>query len=562
MKKIVMRTCSFILMLTMVTSMLACTKKEASDGQKDEKYTIQVMVSPTKVIKKSSETPIGKVILDKFNIEFEYIPFSGDAQENQSLLLATGDYPEIMRLEGNDMVNKYASAGALVCLDDYIENSTNFKKLYEEQIPYWRAASPDGKLYHYETSLPQSVDTALEVNDIMVRSDLLEQQGYPTLVTEDDWFNFLKKAMEDNPKTNGQNTVGLTMAMAESWGPALATAFVEKGGDCNDQATNDAVLWNQVEQKWVATWKNKDAIQNYRFFNRLYNAGLLDPDCFTDTNDQVQEKADMGRAIAIFYSTWNGTTANPTLTAAGHPEMQYIQMPIVSNDQWASGEKRQIRLETTRPFDSVAITKNAKHPERIFELLDWIASEEGQVLLQSGIEGTHYTVEDGKRVPTKEYIDGIVNDANYVETQGFGYANGQLFLLGASRSVGSDGVAYNFQLDKNYKDEIFLSDWEKKIYSKLGWKNSTSFWSEQGVAAPTGIAPTCSLDTQSDIGKLNEKFKLWRAAAGAELITADDFDKTLEQLNEEYDKNEFDTIVDAYNNVLSTNQKNLEQYLQ
>jgi hypothetical protein len=389
----------------------------------------------------------------------------------------------------------------------------------------------------------------------------LAQQGYPSLVTEDDWFNFLQKALQDNPQTNGQKTVGMSLAMAESWGPALATAFVEKGGDCNDQATNDAVLWNQVEQKWVATWKNEAAVENYRFFNRLYNAGLLDPDCFTDANDQVQEKADMGRSIAIFYSTWNGSSANPTLTEAGHPEMQYIHMPIVSNAQWAAGEKRQIRLETTRPFDSVVITKNAKYPDRIFELLDWIASEEGQTLLQSGIEGTHYTIEDGKRVPTQDYIDGIVNDPNYVETQGFGYPNGQLFLLGASRSVGSDGVAYNFQIDKNYKDQIFLADWEKDIYKKLGWENSTSFWSKQGVAAPTGIAATCSLDTQSDVGKLNERFKSWRAAAGAELITADDFEATLTKLNAEYDQNDFDSIVDAYNEVLSVNQKNLEQYL-
>lgn len=38
-------------------------------------------------------------------------------------------------------------------------------------------ASPEGNLYHYKTTLPQSVDTALEVNEIMMRSDLLVQQG-------------------------------------------------------------------------------------------------------------------------------------------------------------------------------------------------------------------------------------------------------------------------------------------------------------------------------------------------------------------------------------------------
>ena len=107
------------------------------------------------------------------------------------------------------MVQDYIDADALVCLDDYIANSTYFKQRYAEQIPYWRASSEDGKIFTWQRYVPSDLTNAPEILDIGVRSDMLEQQGWPNLVSEDDWFNFLQKAMQDNPETNGQKTVGM-----------------------------------------------------------------------------------------------------------------------------------------------------------------------------------------------------------------------------------------------------------------------------------------------------------------------------------------------------------------
>lgn len=97
------------------------------------------------------------------------------------------------------MVQDYIAADALVCSDDYIASSTYFKERYVAQIPYWRASSQDGKIYSWERYVP-STDNAPEVLDIGVRSDMLEQQGWPTLVSEDEWVNFLRKRCKTIPK--------------------------------------------------------------------------------------------------------------------------------------------------------------------------------------------------------------------------------------------------------------------------------------------------------------------------------------------------------------------------
>jgi len=312
-----------------------------------------------------------------------------------------------------------------------------------------------------------------------------------------------------------------------------------------------------VEQKWVPTWTLPAVVDSYRFFNRLYKAGILDPDCFTDTYDQVQEKINSGRALSVWYCVWMATGANATLASSGHPEMQYINMPVRSNAQAEAGLKRQIRVETTRPFDSYAITKNAKHPERIFALLDWALSDEGQILLQSGIEGKHYTIVDGKRTPTEEYISGILNDAEYTTREGFDLAS----YFGACKQGDAQGIAYNLQAAPAYYDEIFLSDRQKEAYKSLGWSNSLEYWLNTSELAPTGLAPTCALVPDSDEGKLNEKFKAWIAVAATKLVTADDFDAAWAQLNQEYEAMGAGIIVDKYNEILAQNQERYNKYV-
>lgn len=548
-----LRLLALTLTLVMLLPMLPTF---ASAEATSEEYVIQLIVSSSQTLSRSDETPIGKYIKDKFNIVFEYLPVNDDS-EKQNLMLATGDYPEIIRLEGGDMVQDYVNAGALVCLDDYIASSTYFKERYAEQIPYWRASSADGSIYSWNRYVPADLTNIPDVLDIGVRTDMLEQQNWPNLVSEDDWFNFLQQAMLDNPETNGQKTVGMVLPLAESWGPSLLTEFCEKGGETNDQGTNDAVLWNQIEQKWVPMWTLPSVIDSYRFFNRLYKAGILDPDCFTDTYDQVQEKINSGRALSVWYCTWMSSSANATLISNGAPEMQYINMPVRSNAQVEAGLKRQIRVETTRPFDSYAITTNAKYPDRIFALLDWALSDEGQVLLQSGIEGVHYTIVDGKRTPTDDYINGVLTNANYNNEQGFDLAT----FFGACKQGDDQGIAFNMQASPEYYDEIFLTDRQKEAYEKLGWENSLSYWTETGELAPTGLAATCILDSDSEEAKLDERFKAWISVAATKLVVADDFDATWAELNAEYEAMGVDAIVDKYNEILAENQEHYNQYV-
>src|SRR5690606_1198272 len=78
--------------------------------------------------------------------------------------------------------------------------------------------------------------------------------------------------------------------------------------------------------------------------------------------------------------------------------------------------------------------KDTKNPERIIQLIDYMFSDEGQILTNWGIEGVHYDMVDGKRQLKPEVIENRATDPDYNFKQGFegikGGSNGYWFSFG------------------------------------------------------------------------------------------------------------------------------------
>ncbi|WP_214628059.1 extracellular solute-binding protein [Paenibacillus agaridevorans] len=526
----------------------------ATSGSKDP-YVIQVLHSTATNIKKSDETEIGKVIKEKFNIVFEYVSFTGNELDQMNLMLSAGNYPEIVRLSDNSVLDKYIRAGALLPLDDFLTNAPEFKKRYDAQIPLWRLPAHDSKLYKWENNVPTDFKNNLEALDVAVRIDVLEKAGWPELLSTDDYIQFLKQAMKDHPSTNGQKSIGMTVPFAEPWGvQGIAPIMYEKGGRYSTAAGNLSVIWNQVDQQYVDMMENEYVKEGFFFFNQLYREGILDKDSFTDLLPQATEKLVSGRALSTWYPV---SVDNASAIKSGHPEWQMINLPIRSKTQIERNEKRQIRVEDTRSYEMYSITKNAKDSKRIFELLEWAASDEGKILLQSGIEGKHYTIENGKRVATEDYKN-IINDPMQSSQVGF-----RMFpFLGYVGTNAPDGVPYDMKMDPVLTDEMTLSPELKNAYTQLGWTDSKQYWRETGKAAPTGIAAAIAIDSTSELGALQQKLIEFRVKNTTKLIiepkSDEDFEKLYSQIINDYRKLEPEKVVNMYNQLYQEKLAQLE----
>ncbi len=517
------------------------------NGSGQDLYIIDVM-APNTVIDNSMDTTIGKYIADEFGIGFNFVSYAGDIQEKQALMLAGGDYNEIQYMQYQNVVQQYVDAGALLNLDDYKELLPDFYERFADVIPYWRAASRDGGLYKWETQTPREVDTQLPHLDVMVRTDVLEFYGWPSLVTASDWKEFLAKAVKDFPTTyDGQATVGLTVPMAESWGLQGVVPIGYEKGETYVAVGNDYYTYNTLTEQFEDYLLNPEARESFQFFNDLYQAGILDEECFTDTADITLQKMSCGVPVAVWYMSWNNKAANQALTEAGHPEMSYIEMPFQLDSQ--AGQPYSTPAVYSYPYLSFGLTKNCKDPERILKFINWCCTEEGQLLLQSGIEGVHYTVEDGKRVAT----DLRMQCTTDVET---GKKEGLMDIppmecLPCCMTYAQDGQPYNLYDEQAYRDEIGLSERQKEAYEALGWTNSNQWWKEHFKPVDVGYAQSCALDTTSDLGKVGAKMVETRTKYTASLIMAENFETVWEELMEEYDKLDHETVIDAMNENLA-----------
>lgn len=515
-------------------------------------YTIKVLVTDSnnklEGIRYSDELKIGQIIKDKFNINFELIKTdTGAHQEKLNLMLAAGDYPEILWITDNDLVNKYQDAGALMPLDDYLDQSPEFVNRFQKYFDAWRAGE-DNKIYKWEGRTPSGYLNYAPGNDIAVRTDLLEQQGWPKLLSTDDYVNFLKKALELNPQTNGNPSIGMVSAWAGDRLPGIIPQIMfEKGGRYWVWIQRGTVF-NHDTNTFEDFGTNEYVLEGYQFMNELYREGILSKEAFTDGDNQVQEKMNSGQALSVFYMVYFADAANQILRENGNAHMQYITLPLRSNKQIERNEKRILPEFHSNPFLSVAITKNAQDPARIMELINWISSYEGQTLLQSGIEGEHYTIVDGIKEPTQKFKD--IFKGNVKDDFGFDVFE-KVFPI-FEKEAEEDGQMFSMISEPRVRDEFKLSERQIEAYNKLGYDYSAQYWVETGRPETAEFTNQVVIDTTSEFGVIEEQLLDLRRKTAPKLVYAnseEEFEKAWNDYLNDHNKLNPQKLVDKYNEL-------------
>jgi putative aldouronate transport system substrate-binding protein len=118
----------------------------------------------------------------------------------------------------------------------------------------------------------------------------------------------------------------------------------------------------------------------------------------------------------------------------------------------------------------IGITKSCKDPVRAIKFLDWLSSDEGQILNNWGIEGKHYDVVNGKRIMRPEIQAMKVNDANnFARKINAGYSLSVRYGDGVKDPTGNYYTTiYPEMILKNY------SDLEKQVLKAY----KVTYWSD------------------------------------------------------------------------------------
>ncbi|GIP23898.1 ABC transporter substrate-binding protein [Paenibacillus sp. J22TS3] len=409
---------------------------------------------------------VGQEITKKtgVTINAEYDVGSGGGDNKVSLMAASGEYPDMIFAKGN--LGMLVDAGAMIDLTDLIEkHAPNLKKIYSSNMNRLKYSNEDPKIYSIPTNA--GVDNVVfdATGGFEIQHRVLKELGYPKVRTLKDYENVLKQYVAKHPTTNGQPTIPLTLN-ADDWkimitvtNPAfLATGAPDDGEYYIDPATYEAKLH----------YKRPEEKEYFRWLNHMYTEGLLDKDTFIQKDDQYKAKISSGRVLGLIDQEWDYQDAENALKSSGKNEYTYAHFPVTISE-----DIKDKSMQSTG-FDGygIGITTSCKDPVRAIKFLDWLASDEGQVLRNWGIEGKHYKVENGKRVIPQDVQNRKVNDAsNFAKETGIG-------LYAAFSARYGDGVkdSTGNYYTTNFPEQIVASysDAEKeslKAYKATTWKD-------------------------------------------------------------------------------------------
>ena len=379
--------------------------------------------------------PVAQTITEQTGVTLK-IDYPADSNESRvELMVATGEYPDLVFAKG--AVSKLIRNDALIDMSDLINQyGPNIKKLYGDEYENLRFSSEDPSIYQLCSDKVQE-ETLETSGTAQLQWAVLQENQYRIPYTLEEYTQMIRDYMEKYPTINGKPTIGISIACSDwHW----YTMLSNPSGYMNGSADNGQ--WIVDDEKQEVYYKHAVAGQKeyFKWLNEMYNEGILDPEFATQTHEDYILKIAEGRVLGLLDESWDYTSAETSLRGNGQEDRTYAGLPVTIDKSVKCPSLKQQNLSVGW---GIGITKSCKDPVRAVKFLDWLCSDEAQILLNWGIEGVDYYYDDNaKRCITEEDLEASQKDTNYSESTGVGFRVYPYPSYG-NQSVDSTGNCYS-----------------------------------------------------------------------------------------------------------------------
>ncbi len=363
------------------------------------------------------DTPVAQAITDATGVRLK-IDYPVAAQDMKvALMIAEQNFPDLIYAKGD--ASSLIDAGALLDLTDLIEEyGPNIKKLYGDQLDKLKYSKEDPSIYQLSSyaigsTIYKSAGTA------QVQWDVLKENDYKVPQTLDELEKMLKDYMAAHPTTDsGLPTIGFTLS-ASDWHWLITLG--NPAGTIADGAPDNGQWLVDDDFNAVYKFRSDKEREYFRWMNRMYNEGVLDPEFATQTHEDYIAKISSGRVLALFDADWDFEDAERVLKADGKLGKTYAPLPMTMDED----TKCPILMDQGLVVgQGIAITTACKYPVEAIKFIDFLCSDEGRVLTNWGIKDVNYFVdENGKRYRTPEEVEEANSNQNYRKETGVGQYN-------------------------------------------------------------------------------------------------------------------------------------------
>jgi len=445
------------------------------------------------------DNKITKLLKDKLGVTIKYEIVTPDNEDQKiGVTLAGGQYPDLIGT--GDLKQRFLEGGALLRLDDMLKTGAypNLAAHVKDDIKKmsYSGDQVDKGLYifpNYNRFYGDVTGGVYYGPAFWIQKRVLADAGYPDLsnMTLDRYFQLIADYKAKHPQTDGAPTVGFEVLASKGreWGmtnpPALLAGSPNNGGVIVDSNNHASI------------YADKDVAKNfYNVLNKEYNAGLVDPESFTLTQDQYNAKLATGTVLGMHDQGWDFGTATQSLQSAHKDEYTYVPlMPVYPGVKPWYQDRAVMNIN-----QGFGVSVSSKQPKKALKFLDTMLSEEWQKTLSWGVAGEDYQVgADGVFSRTdqqrKNYKDVTWRASNRLDAL--------LDMLPKHNGKFSDGNAYSPD-DQPAEFYATLSDYDKNFMAKYGNKKT---WTDFVNKAPQNpkYYPAWNIKLSDDANQVNQQ---------------------------------------------------------
>ena len=439
---------------------------------------------------------IYKKIEEEFGLKFEFEFLGGDLNEKLNLMCADEDtLPDFF--DGGNSAELLENQGVLIDLLPYIseEGTPNlYKHIYtDDRIK--QLVNEDGELFiipNYGINYNNQIQNYNNGPSFFIQKQVIAWNGYKVPTTLDEYFDLIEAFIAANP-TNKDGTPYKGFAiLTDDWrrfcmiNPVQHLMGRPNDGevviDVNDPGFHTETF---IEKPYSKPY--------YKKLNEEYHKGIISADTFTQKYEQYIADLATGTVLGMFDQTWDFGDATNSLVDSKMYENTYLAIPLLYTEKDLEGiamptetwkiEEHYLNGTVMNKDRGAGISVNCKCPERLVKFMDAMLSDEWQTILNWGIEGEDYTVENGRMLMTQEQFEQRSNN-NWVRAN---RAYNIWDSFPKKQGTMDDGNAW----EPGNQPEIYfgqMNEYDKAFLEACGKKTPAEFFNPPIELAPYGEA--------------------------------------------------------------------------
>lgn len=315
----------------------------------------------------------------KINIKF----ITGD-DTKLNTIFAGKDKPDLITIfDGNSAVAQKASTWALPLNQLADAYDPYFNKVAAKDTLNWFKQA-DGNTYGYpnysNTQADYDSGQIPATSAFIIRKDVYEAIGKPSMKTQDEFKGAMDQIKAKFPALVpfGFNAIGTgTGSLGDALQDYLGVPLEDKDGNYYNRNLDEDYL------SWVKT------------LNQVYRAGNISDDSFADDGTAFEEKVKSGKYATIFMSGTPQMSGSLQTFLSANAGKEYM---AVDGPASTVGNAPTLNQSGISGWMISYITKDCKDPAKAIQIFTYLLSDEGQMLMNYGIEGETYQVNADKTV--------------------------------------------------------------------------------------------------------------------------------------------------------------------